>query len=171
MTTRARQESSTTDPVERARALAVSMLDRAPRSSSDLRARLIARDVAPDVADDIVVRYIEVGLLDDRSLAAMIARTRHAERGQTPRVIAAELRRKGFSDVDIDMALEPITEDLQLESARSLAQTKWRKMAGLSSEVKQRRLSGFLGRKGYPASLIFGLVRDLKNADSEAAGS
>lgn len=169
MTTRARQESPTTDPAERARALALSMLDRAQRSSADLRSRLIAKDVEPGIADAIVARYIEVGLLDDKALAAMIARTRHAERGQAPRVIAAELRRKGFADSDIESALEHITVDVQRESARALAQSKWERMSGLDLEVKVRRLGAFLGRKGYPASLVFGLVRDLTRADSEVA--
>ncbi len=171
MTTRARQESSTTDPAERARVMAVSMIDRAQRSSMDLRARLIAKEVEPAVADAIIARYVEVGLLDDTSLAAMIARTRHAERGQAPRVIATELRRKGFMEADIEAALEPITLDVQLESARSLAESKWRKMAGLGADVRVRRLTAFLGRKGYSASMVFGLVRDLISADSEVAGS
>ena len=146
------------------------MLDRAQRSSADLRARLIAKDVEPEIADAIIARYIEVGLLDDKSLAAMIARTRHAERGQAPRVIAAELRRKGFAEPDIESALEHITFDVQLDSARSLAEARWARMSGLDSSVKVRRLSAFLGRKGYPASMVFGLVRDLVRADSEVAG-
>ena len=170
MTTRARQESSTTDPAERARALALSMLDRAQRSSADLRARLVEKDVEPATADAIVARFVEVGLLDDKSLAAMIARTRQAERGQAPRVIAAELRRKGFGDADIEAALEHITENVQLRSARALAVSRWERMSGLSSDVKVRRLTAFLGRKGYPASMVFGLVRDLIRADSEVAG-
>ncbi len=170
MTTRARQESSTTDPAERARALALAMLDRTQRSSADLRARLVAKDVDPAVAGVIVARYVEVGLLDDASLAAMIARTRQTERGQAPRVIAAELRRKGFTEADIESALEHITVDVQLESARALAGSRWERMSGLQSEVKVRRITAFLGRKGYPASMVFGLVRDLIRADSEVAG-
>ncbi len=170
MTPRARQESSTTDPAERARVLALSMLDRAQRSSADLRSRLIAKDVDPATAELIIARYVEVGLLDDKSLAAMIARTRQTERGQAPRVICAELRRKGFSEAHIECALEHITVDVQLESARALAKSKWGRMSGLHSAVKARRLTGFLGRKGYPASMVFGLVRDLIRADSEVAG-
>ena len=170
MTTRARQESSTTDPAERARALAISMLDRTQLSSADLRARLIAKEADPAVADAIVERYLEVGLLDDKSLAAMIARTRQIERGHAPRVIEAELRRKGFAEVDIESALEHMTVEVQLEAARALAESRWERMSGLNSDVRVRRLAAFLGRKGYPASMVFGLVRDLIRADSEAAG-
>ena len=171
MTTRARQESSTTDPAERARALAISMVDRAQRSSADLRAKLVAKDVEPNIADAIVARYIEVGLLNDKSLSAMIARTRQTERGQAPRVIAKELRRKGFSESDIASALEHITVDVQLESATALAASRWERMTGLDADVKARRLAAFLGRKGYPASMVFGLVRDLSRVDNEAVGS
>lgn len=145
------------------------MLDRTQRSSADLKARLIAKDVEPAIADAIVARYIEVGLLDDGALAAMIARTRQTERGQAPRVIAAELRRKGFSETDIESALEHITADVQWESAKNLAESRWGRMSGLDSEVKMRRLTAFLGRKGYPASMMFGVVRDLVRADSEVA--
>lgn len=170
MTPRARQESPTTDPAERARALAISMLDRTQLSSADLRARLIAKEVNPAVADAIVERYLEVGLLDDKSLAAMIARTRQTERGHAPRRIATELRRKGFAEVDIESALEHMTVDVQLEAARALAESRWERMSGLNSDVRVRRLTAFLGRKGYPASMAFGLVRDLISADSEVAG-
>lgn len=146
------------------------MLDRAPRSSADLRARLVAKEVEPSVADVIIARYIEVGLLDDTSLAAMIARTRFSERGQAPRVIAAELRRKGFSEMDIEGALEDITIDVQRDAARMLAETRWARLSGLAEDVKTRRLVAYLGRKGYPASMAFTLVRDLIRADSEANG-
>ena len=166
MTPRARQDPPTTDPVERARSLALSMLNRAPRSAADLKSRLVAKDVEADVADAIIARYIEVGLLDDRSLAAMIARTRHAERGLAPRVIAGELRRKGIAEDDIAAALEPLTDEVQAESARGLAEARWRRMADLGDAVRARRLVAYLGRKGYPATLAFALVRDLSRADS-----
>jgi len=171
MTTRARQDPPTTDPAERARSLALSMLDRAPRSAADLKLRLVAKDVDPAIADAIVARYIEVGLLDDRSLAAMIARTRHAERGLAPRVIAGELRRKGIAEDDIAAALEPLTDEVQVEAARTLAEARWMRMADLSQAVRTRRLVAYLGRKGYSASLAFALVRDLSRADGEADGN
>ena len=147
------------------------MLTRAPRSAADLRSRLIAKEVEPDVADEVIARYREVGLLDDASLAAMIARTRHLERGQAPRAIAVELRRKGFDDECIRVALAPLTVDMQEDRARDLAAARWSRDADVDSDVKTRRTVAYLARKGYPASLAFALVRDLKRADSEAKGN
>ncbi len=169
MTTRARQDpSTTTDPAERARAIALAILDRAPRSRADLRQRLIAKEVEPDVADALIERYEDVGLLDDTALAAMIARTRHAERGLAPRAIAMELRRKGFCEDDIEAALAPLTADTQAQTARSLAETRWRKTEGIDKDARIRRVVGHLGRKGYSPSLAFSLVQDLMRADREA---
>lgn len=166
MTSHARQVPPTTDPAERARFLALSILDRAPRSAADLRARLIAKDVTPDIADALIERYVEVGLLDDAGLAARIARTRHAERGLAPMAIAAELRRKGFGDADVQAALEPLDTDSQRDMARELAAQRLRRLAGLDQATQSRRLMGYLGRKGYSPSLVAGIVRDLVRFDT-----
>ncbi len=155
-------------PAERARELALSILTRAPRSAADLRARLISKEIEPEVADEVIARYLEVGLLDDEGLAATIARTRHAERGLAPRAIAQELRRKGFEEDHIRAALEPLTADLQEDTARELAAKRWSREAGVPTEARVRRTVSHLARKGYSASLAFALVRDLQRADSEA---
>ncbi|MCB2413733.1 RecX family transcriptional regulator [Demequina sp. TTPB684] len=171
MTSRARREAPTTAPAERARELALAMLTRGPRSSADLRERLISKEIEPDVADEVIARYREVGLLDDESLAATIARTRHAERGLAPRAISQELRRKGFGEEHIQAALEPLTAEVQEDRARELAAKRWHKDSAASPDARVRRTVAFLARKGYAASLAFALVRDLQRADSETGGN
>jgi regulatory protein len=165
---RARPEATTTlPPAERAREIALRLLTHSPRSAAQLREGLIAREVEPALADQIIDRYIEVGLLDDASLAATLARTRHRERGIAARVIAQELRRKGFSDEHIDQALEPITREAEHEAAADLARARWNRTAGLSRDVRVRRVVAHLGRKGYSPGLAFALVKELAHADSE----
>lgn len=165
---RARQEEPTTlPPAERAREIALRILSHSPRSAAQLRDGLLAREVEPRIADEVIARYIEVGLLDDSGLAAMIARTRHRERGKSARAIAVELRRKGFNDDDIANALTPIDAESEREAARELAARKWRVTASLPTDVRVRRVVGHLGRKGYSPSLAFTLVKDLQRADVE----
>lgn len=172
MTRRARRDAPTTaPPAERARELALSILTRAPRSAADLRERLISKEVEPAVADEIIERYLEVGLLDDLTLAATIARTRHAERGLAPTAIAQELRRKGFQEDHIRAALEPLSAGVQEDMARELAARRWSRNANVPTEARVRRTVSHLARKGYPASLAYALVRDLQSADSEAGGN
>lgn len=167
-TQRARQEKATTlPPAERAREIAIRLLTHSPRSATQLRQGLIARDVEPSLADEVIARYVEVGLLDDAGLAATIARTRHAERGTAARVIEQELRRKGFTDDHIAAALEPITHEAERDAAARLAFKRWERTEGLPGDVRVRRVVAHLGRKGYSPGLAFALVKDLAHADSE----
>lgn len=171
MAKHARQEKATTlPPAERAREIALRLLTFAPRSSAQLREALIAREVEPQIVDEVIERYKQVGLLDDAELAARIARTRHLEKGAAPRLITQELQRKGFEPEHIDHALAQITEESQLETARSLAKSRWEKSAALAPQVRTRRVVGFLARKGYSPSLAFALVKDLERADIEGHG-
>ncbi|MDN4477145.1 regulatory protein RecX [Demequina sp. SYSU T00039] len=162
-----RAAEAASDPAERAREIALRLLTHAPRSASQLRDGLLARDVDPGTAELVVDRYIEVGLLDDSALAATIVRTRHAERGQAGRAIRQELRRKGFDDHDIETALAQVDEDDERRRASELAARRWHQLASHPDEVRTRRVVAMLGRKGYSSSLAFALVRDLRDADSQ----
>lgn len=165
--TRARREDATTtaaDPAERAREIALRILTHSPRSCAQLRSRLIDKGVEPGLADSLIARYVEVGLLDDAALAAQIARTRHNERGLAPRAIRLELQRKGFEPADIEAALEPIDDAID-DRARELARKKWDSLGHLDHQVKVRRVVGMLARRGYAPSSAFSVVKDWEHAD------
>ena len=153
------------EEAERARQIALRILDAAPRSATHLREALLAREVAEAVADEIIGRYREVGLIDDRGLARMIARTRHAERGQSRRAIAEELRRKGFEADDIAGAVAEISDEDESAAAEALAAKRWRALNNVPREARVRRVVALLGRKGYPPGIAFDLVRRLERAD------
>jgi len=165
--TRARREDATTtpaDPAERAREIALRALTHSPRSCAQLREKLIAKDVEPGLADSLIARYVEVGLLDDAALAAQIARTRHSERGLAPRAIRTELQRKGFAPADIEAALEPIPDAID-DRASELARKRWLALAGIDEDKRTRRVVGMLARKGYSPSNAFAVVKDWQRAD------
>lgn len=169
MSARARQDSESTtpvDPAERAREIALRLLNHSPRSAAQLREGLLTREVSPEIVDEVIDRYREVGLLDDAALSAAIVRTRHRERGKSRRAILQELRRKGFDQSDIDLALEQVTDDDELDAARTLAAKRWNQLNGVDREARVRRVVGMLGRKGYSPSDAFALVRELENADN-----
>ena len=154
-----------TDEPERARQIALRVLDAAPRSAARLREALIARDVTEAVADEVIGRYREVGLVDDGGLARMIARTRHLERGQSRRAIAQELRGKGFENEDIASALSEISDDDESMAAEALAAKRWTTLSDLPRQTRVRRVVALLGRKGYAPGVAFDLVRRLERAD------
>ncbi|MBN2176175.1 MAG: regulatory protein RecX [Demequinaceae bacterium] len=153
------------DPAERAREIALRILSGAPRSAAHLRERLLAKGVEEAIADEVIRRYREVGLLDDRALSAAIARARHRERGHARGAIRDELRRKGFEDSDIEAALTEVSDDDERSMASILASRHWEATRGLDDEARTRRVVGALGRRGYRPGIAFPLVRALKDAD------
>ncbi len=160
-----RSPSVVVDSAERAREIALRIVAGAPRSAAQLREALLAREVTEAVADEVIARYREVGLIDDSGLSQTIARTRHFERGQSRRVIARELQRKGFEPDDVSCALAEISDDDERGAAQTLAERRWTALAGVPRDARVRRVVAHLGRKGYTPGVAFDLVRRLERAD------
>jgi len=158
------------DPESVARAIALRQLTAAPRSRAQLVEAMARRDVPEDVADRVLDRFTEVGLVDDAAYAEILVRSRHAERGMSRRALAMELRRKGVDDEVAREALEQVDDADEEQAARALARKKLRATRGLDREVRLRRAYGALGRRGYGGSLVSRVVREelaAEGADAE----
>ena len=129
------------------------------RSRQQLAAGLASRDVPEDVAERLLDRFTDVGLIDDAALAQAIVRTRSQESGAARRRIATELRRKGIAADVAEEALAQVDDEDERRSAFDLAHVRARRLVGLERDVALRRLVGFLGRKGYPPSLCLDAAR------------
>ncbi|WP_233571829.1 regulatory protein RecX [Cellulomonas triticagri] len=150
-----------------ARTVALRLLTGAPRSRAQLAEAMARRDVPEDVADRVLDRFTEVGLVDDAAYAEILVRSRHEERGLSRRALAQELRRKGVDDVVAAEALEQVDDDDEESAARALARKKLRATRGLDREVRLRRAYGALGRRGYGGSLVSRVVREELAAEGE----
>lgn len=144
-----------------ARAILLRQLSAAPRSRAQLAEKLTARDVPQDVADRLLDRFEEVGLVDDAAYAEMLVRSRHQDRGLARRALAQELRRKGIDGDVAEQALEQIDDDAELAAARDLAERKARSSSGLDLVKRRRRLAGMLARKGYSPGVAMRVVTEV----------
>jgi regulatory protein len=117
------------------------------------------KGVEDDVADEVLGRFQDVGLIDDALFAQMWVTSRHRGRGLARRALSQELRRKGVDDSSIAEAVATLDGDQELETARALVERKLRTTVGLPTEARVRRLAGLLARKGYPAGLAFSVVK------------
>lgn len=144
---------------ERARELALRILTAAPKSRAQLAQRLAAKGVDESITERLLDRFEQVGLLDDGELAAMIVRTRFAEKKQSRRAIAQELNRKGISGPVAEAALDQLDDEDESQAALELARGRLRRTAGLSPEVRIRRALGALGRKGYSPGIAMTSIR------------
>jgi regulatory protein len=157
------------DPVEVARQICLHQLEFAPRTRAELAAALRKKGVTDDVAEQVLGRFAEVGLIDDALFAQMWVASRHRGRGLAGRALSQELRRKGVDAASIADAVATLDPDQEAATARALVDRKLRATAGLPPDARVRRLAGMLARKGYPAGLAFRVVKEALAAEGEDA--
>jgi regulatory protein len=148
------------DPYDVARQIVLRQLAMAPRSRQQLRDKLRQRNCPDEVAEAVLDRMTEVGLVDDGAYAAMLVRSQQAGRGLAARALARELRTKGVDPETAQATLAEIDPEDERERARALVEKKLRTMHGLDATVQTRRLAGMLARKGYPSSMAFAVIRE-----------
>jgi regulatory protein len=156
------------DPYSVARAIVLRQLTMAPRSRAQLAQKLADRGTPVDVADRVLDRMAEVGLVDDVAFADGWVRSRTATRGLSRRALAHELRDKGIDDETAASALQRVDDEDELAMARDLVARRLPSVRGLPPDKQVNRLVGMLARKGYSSGLAFRVVRDALAATPES---
>ncbi|MFJ8627324.1 recombination regulator RecX [Kitasatospora sp. NPDC093550] len=147
------------DPETRARDICLRLLTGAAKTRKQLGDALRKREIPDEVADEVLTRLEEVGLIDDAAFAAAWVESRHAVRGLSRRALAQELRTKGVAAELVEPALAQVDHDDEEDAARALVERKLRATRGLDRQVRTRRLVGMLARRGYSEGLAFRVVR------------
>ena len=147
------------DPGSVARSILLDKLSGQPRTRAELADLLAEREIPGEVAEEVLDRFAEVGLIDDAAFANAWVESRHRGRGLGKRALAQELRRRGVDDELARDALDELDPEQEEETARALVRRKLRSMRSLDRQVAMRRLLGMLGRKGYPGGLAMTIVK------------
>jgi regulatory protein len=143
----------------RARNVLLHQLARSAKSTSQLRKILEQREIPTEIAEMVLERFTEVGLIDDAAYAETIVNSRRNFKGLAKSAIKRELNEKGVDQALVEEAISGITAEDDFESAKDLAVRRYRQMAHLQKDVRTRRLAGYLQRKGYASSAVFGAIR------------
>jgi regulatory protein len=143
-----------------ARRILLDQLTGQARSKAELAQKLRKRRVPQEIADRLLERFEEVGLVDDAAFARDWVESRQTGRGLARRALAVELRRKGVDQAVITETLERVDPEAEEETARELVRRRMRSLRHLDQATVVRRLTGMLARKGYPSSVAYRVVRD-----------
>jgi regulatory protein len=155
------------DAAERAREICLRLLEAGPRTTKELATKLRAKGIPDEVAEEVLTRFADVGIVDDALFARMWVDSRHRSRGLSGRALGQELRRKGITDEDAKAALEGLDPDEEVATARTLVRRKLVSTRGLTTEARVRRLSGMLARKGYGPGIAYRVVKEELEAEGE----
>ncbi len=159
--------SKTADPGQLARDTVYRLLAARARGRSELQEALRRKGIDDEVADSVLRKFDDAGLVDDAAFAESWVRERHENQGLGRTALRAELRRKGVSEETIAEALTHVDGDAEVTRARTLIQRKLRGTAtsGTGASAKDRdrimrRLVAMLARKGYSEGLALRLVKE-----------
>ncbi|WP_102158129.1 RecX family transcriptional regulator [Zhihengliuella halotolerans] len=153
-------------PEEEARAIILRQLTGSAKSRQQLADKLAEREIPDAVAGQVLDRFEELGLINDREFALMWVRSRAGTRRLAASALRRELVQKGIDDEFIVEALEQVTEDDERRAARELVDKKLRSQgsADLNDRLQRdkviRRLVSMLARKGYGGGVAFGVVNE-----------
>ncbi|HVT19952.1 MAG TPA: regulatory protein RecX [Mycobacteriales bacterium] len=153
-------EDPEANPESVARTIAMRLLERSPRTRSELATAMVRRGVPEDVGERVLDRFTEVGLIDDAAFAQAWVDSRHHGRGLGRRALAAELRRRGVDDEVAVEALSAVSTDDEVAAATALVRRRLPSMSSLPRDVAMRRLVSMLGRKGFGSSLAYRVASD-----------
>ena len=123
------------------------------RSVAELRQYLLDQAVLEPVVDQVISRFIEVGLLDDAGFARAWVETRQISRSTSKSALRRELIEKGISEEIISNILAEIEPD-DYEVAMGFALRRVKTMSGLDQLTVTRRLSAQLARRGFGSAVI-----------------
>lgn len=145
----------------KARNTAYRYLSIRPRSRLELERKLGDKQFPDDLIRQVMAHLDRLGYVNDRDFAGQWARSRVRLRGLGRRRIEQELREKGIDRATIGETLAGLFEDSpELDLARKEAQKKLRTLQRFAPDVRQRRLAGFLERKGYPSNIIRTVLKE-----------
>ncbi|WP_327370217.1 recombination regulator RecX [Streptomyces sp. NBC_01217] len=155
------------DPVEQARNICLRLLTGTPRTRKQLADALRKREIPDEVAEEVLSRFEDVGLIDDAAFADAWVESRHHGRGLARRALVRELRTKGVDSAVIDEAVGQLDSEQEEATARELVARKLRSTRGLDRDKRLRRLAGMLARKGYGEGMALRVVRQALEEEGE----
>jgi len=130
------------------------------RSLSVVEAEKLLRstDIDEEAVQEILERFAELHYLDEEKLADQIMHSHHERKGLGRSGVAAEMRQRGLGAELIAEKLDEMPDD-EAERATELALKRVQQLDRFDDATIDRRLTGFLMRKGYASSVVRDAVK------------
>lgn len=150
---------------------AVRMLARRARSSGELRRELVAKGHDHAEVDEVVLECESRLYLDDLGLARVVTENLRTRKRASRSQIRIKLRERLLPDGVIEEAIGELDQDEENDLLREAASERARKMSGLDRQTAERRLIGFLARRGWSGERAVRIAREALDRNEQRPGS
>ncbi len=145
---------------ERAFQQAMLFLSYRDRSESEIRQNLRKHEIPEPVIEQTLERLKQDGLANDQKFARVWVENRSAFRPRSRRMMAMELRQKGLANEAIASATEDVDDEALAYEA---AQKKVSRLKNLEWNEFRKKMTDFLGRRGFSYSVIAPVITRIWN--------
>lgn len=141
-----------------------------PRTERELRSKLREKEFSDEEISRVIQDLRQAGLLDDREFARLYIRNARTLRPAAAPLLRRKLLLLGITRTVADEILgEELTSADQKQTARDLAAGFVARARGTRSDEPldklRARLTGFLGRRGFPWETINDVIREALKGD------
>ncbi len=127
-----------------------------------MRGRLGRKGFGSSTVEALIEEFKREGFLNDEKFARYFATQKSLLKPVGRRLLIRDLIQKGIPPALAEQATQEATcETDELETVRELASQRLSHMKGLPTQAVQRRLFGFLSRRGFSAEVVYRVVREL----------
>jgi len=134
-------------------------LGAADMTAGEVLSWLDAREVSPELAGDWLERLNHLGYVDDRRVAESLIRKLTLRKGQGKTAISMELRKRKIPAEIIADLLAERGDVVELDTAITQATSRAASLTRLERSVAERRLQGYLMRRGFSGDVVREAVR------------
>lgn len=150
-------------PVDQSTALdyAVRVLGFKARSIHELTVKMRDKGYHKGVIEEVIERCLSYGYIDDRKFAINFAKSRLRSGKSAGSKVLMELRMKGVSEADIEVALNDALEEISpREVITEIVEKRYSKFSYEEADEKERRkvLNYFL-RRGFNMNDVLDIIR------------
>ncbi|TCS83023.1 RecX family transcriptional regulator [Tepidibacillus fermentans] len=141
---------------------AIKYLSFRPRTTKEIEEYLINNDYDQELVQNVIVKLQAEKWLDDRRYAEVYTEQRIRIKPRGKRLIAQEMKRKGIASKYIEESLSKIDNDTEFQMALELTKKKVHQYGEGDWLTFQRKLGGFLQRKGFSYEVVRRILRHVK---------
>lgn len=141
-----------------ARAICLRLLTVAPRPRAGLAQALERKEIPNHVAEAVLDRLTDIGLIDDAAYARSFVRVKHRDRALGRTALRHELRKLGVDEESMAAAVETLDGDAERSRAAELVAKRVDAAMVSGVMAARRRLLGLLSRRGYGPDVAIPVV-------------
>ncbi len=148
----------------------VRLLARRACSSGELRRELLQLGHGAHEVDEVIDEFVDRLYLDDLGLARVLAEGLRDRKRASRSQIRAKLRDRLLDSAAIEQAVGELDEEEEHELLRAAAADRARKMGGLDRQTAERRLLGYLARRGWSGERASRAAREALDGSGSRTG-